>query len=66
MNAYKQLLNEITVFEGNGSGWSLSHIEALDTSLWELDPLRANNYHRLPQCILNKKAVRNIQNDDEE
>ena len=42
MNAYKQLLNEITVFEGNGSGWALSHIKALDVNLWELDPLRSN------------------------
>ena len=66
MNAYKQLLNEITVFEGNGSGWVLSHIESLDTNLWELDPLKAYSYHRLPQWIINKRAVRNIKNTNQE
>ena len=66
MNAYKQFLNEITVFEGNGSGWILSHIESLDANLWELDPLKASSYHRLPQWIINKRAVRNIKNTDQE
>ena len=66
LNAYKQLLNDIDVFERNGSGWVLSHLVALDTSVWELDPLRASNHHRLPQWVINKRAVRNIQNTDNE
>ena len=66
INTYKQLLNEIDVYERNGSGWVLSSLTSLDTSLWELDPLRASSYHRLPQWVINKRAVRNIQNDDQE
>ena len=66
INAYKQLLNEIDVYERNGSGWVLSYLTSLDTSLWELDPLRASSYHRLPQWIINKRAARNIRNDDQE
>ena len=41
--------NEITVFKGNSSVWALFHIEDLGVNLWELDPLRANAYHYLPQ-----------------
>ena len=64
MNAYKQLLNYMDIFEKNGSGWVLSHLKALDTSVWQLDPLRASSHHSLPQWVINKRAVRNIQNKD--
>ena len=57
-----QLLNYIDIYERNGSGWVISRIEALDITLWQLDPLRASSYHRLPAWIINKHAVTNVRN----
>ena len=44
----------------------MNALETLDLSLFELETLRASSYHRLPQWIINKKAVRNIKNQDQE
>ena len=63
-----QLENRIQVWQGDNSGWVLRHLVALDTTVWELDPLHASNStcHPLPKWIQNTKAVLNIRNDDNE
>ena len=58
----EQLINRIEVFEMNGSGWIVSRLVALDTTVWLLDPLRGSTYHALPQWIQNKKSVVNVKN----
>ena len=61
----EQLINRIDVFETCGSGWILSKLVALDTTIWQLDPLRASStFHPLPSWIRNKSAVINVQNKD--
>ena len=47
--------NRIEQYEGMGSGWVVSNLVALDTTVWQLDPLRASTYHRL-SWIINKRA----------
>ena len=56
--------NYIDIDERNGSGWVLSRLEALDITIWQLDPLRASSYRRLPTWIVNKHAVTNVRNTD--
>ena len=46
-----QLQNRIEIYEANGSGWVVSKLVALDTTLWQLDPLRVSTYHPLPTWI---------------
>ena len=61
----KQLLNQIEIYEQNGSGWILSRLVALDTSAWKLNPLRGSStFHSLPHWIRSKHAVVNIRNED--
>ena len=60
IDVYKQLENAISVFQKNGSGWTLSQINSLDLSMWELDPLRGSSYHELPEWIIDKRAVVNV------
>ena len=47
--ASKQLQNRIETYEGtgsgSGSGWIISNLVAVDTTVWQLDPLRASTYH---------------------
>jgi len=62
----KQLVSKIDTFETEGSGWILDRLVKLDCSVYHLDPLRASSYHRLPQWIIKKHAVRNIKNEDQE
>ena len=35
---------------------------ALDTTVWQLDPLRASTYHPLPSWVRNTGTVVNVQN----
>ena len=58
----EQLQNRIATYESVGSGWIISSMIALDTTVWQLDPLRASNYHPLPEWVQHTKSVRNVQN----
>ena len=58
----EQLVNRIEIYEMNGSGWIVSQLIALDTTVWQLDPLRGSTYHALPQWIQDKYAVVNVKN----
>ena len=49
--ASKQLQNLIENYEGTGSGWIISNLAALNTTVWQLDPLRASTYHPLSTWI---------------
>ena len=40
----------------------MSRLEALAIAIWQLDPLGASSYHRLPAWIINKRAVTNVRN----
>ena len=60
----EQLINRIESCEMNGSGWIVSRLIALDTTVWLLDALRGRTFHQLPEWIRPKKAVRNNQNKD--
>ena len=59
-----QLDNRVESFMGRGSGWTFDHFKKLETSVWELDPLRASTYHPLPEWVINTKGVVNVQNSD--
>ena len=54
LSAYEQLISDIKLFQRNESGWVLAHINWLDLTLWELDPLRGSSYHEFPMLIKDK------------
>ena len=61
----KQLKNRVEAYEGTGSGWVISNLVALDTTVWKLDPLRASTYHQLSTWVRNTKCVVNVKNRDQ-
>ena len=61
----KQLENRIETYEGTGSGWVIANLVSLDTTIWQLDPLRASSYHALPKWIQDTLCVLNIKNNDQ-
>ena len=60
----QQLQNNVENYEGLGSGWVLSSLIALDTTAWQLDPLRASTFHPLPDWVQNTLCVVNVKNTD--
>ena len=59
-----ELVNRIETYEMAGSGWIVSNLSSLDTTVWQLDPIRASTFHPLPTWIQAKTAVKNIKNRD--
>ena len=64
--ALRRLWQEIDTYEENGSGWVLDHLIELDLHVVAYDPLRAGAHMKLPQWLTKLKAVRNIQNNDDD
>ena len=61
-----QLADRIVAYEHTGSGWVVQSLLDLDTTIWKLDPLRAETYHALPEWVSNTHCVVNVRNTDNE
>jgi len=53
-------------FQGRGSGWSLDAVQNLELKLAAYQPFASSSYVPLPKVLAAKKAVLNIQNEDEQ
>ena len=62
---YKRILNDIDVYQENGSGWYFVEVVQLEIHTVDFNPSKGSSYIKLPECISNKKAIVNIQNKDE-
>lgn len=66
---YKQLIVESTLtsleeFQERDSGWALSRILDLTININMYNPMHAGCHHNLPQELIFKKAVINVQSND--
>ena len=50
----------------DGSGWRFRSIVSLNVFTAEYKPLKGSSYIPLPSCLASKKAIINMQNEDEE
>lgn len=63
--AFQSIISEEANHEGKGSGWALKSIDDILLRINRFKPLRGKSYIDLPAEIKSKKAVVNVQNDDE-
>ena len=63
-NVYDVLVNKMDSFCKKGSGWTLHQLLKLEVHILEYQPLTASTYFKIPKEIEDKKAVINVQNDD--
>ncbi len=59
----QKMLQSLTKFQREGSGWQLHSIGGLDISVTKFDPLNGSGYSKLPPFITKKKAVINMKNE---
>ena len=62
---YKKITEQIETYEENGSGWYFKEVLNLEIHAAEFNPMNGSSYIPLPDSILNKKAIVNIENKDE-
>ena len=64
-SSFQQLVNRIEMFEKEGSGWTIDQIMNLEIKTITYSPISGSSYITLPKKLQNKKAILNIQNNDE-
>ncbi len=62
----EKMLESLSKFQKEGSGWQLYLIKGLDISVVKFNPLSGSGYSKLPPLIAKKKAVINMKNDDDQ
>ena len=61
----KEILNNLTIYQKNGSGWYFKEVIRLEIHIVEYKPLSGETYIPLPENIMRKKAIINIHNKDD-
>ncbi len=61
-----KMLENLSKFRKEGSGWQLHRIVGLDISVVKFNPLSGSGHSKLPPFIAKKKAVINMKNDDDQ
>ena len=60
----KEILEKISVFQMNGSGWYFKEVSSLEIHIVDYKPIKGSSYIPLPDFIMKKKSIINIQNKD--
>ena len=60
-----KILENITIFQQKGSGWSFKEVVHLEIHTVDFTPMRGSSYIQLPDWIMRKKAIVNIRNKDD-
>ena len=60
----QEIMKNLESYQRNGSGWYLSEVIGLEMHTVEYNPLYGSSYIPLPDWIVRKRAIINIQNKD--
>ena len=61
----KEILNNLSIYQKNGSGWYFKEVIRLEIHIVEYKPLSGGTYIPLPENIMRKKAIINMHNKDD-
>ena len=60
-----EILTKISIYQNNGSGWYFNEVLSLEIHTVDYKPMKGSSYIPLPDFIVKKKAIVNIQNRDQ-
>ena len=60
----KEILERISKFQMNGSGWYFEEVISLEIHIVDYKPMKGSTYIPLPEFIMRKKAIINIESKD--
>ena len=61
----KEILNNLSIYQKKGSGWYFKEVISLEIHIVEYKPMRGGSYISLPNFIMRKKAIINMENEDD-
>ena len=62
----EKMLESLAEYQKRGSGWRLKSVEELEIFFTKYKPLNGKSYKLLPEVIVKKKAVINMENDGDQ
>ena len=62
--ASQKILSAFSTYQKEGSGWTLSEILHLDLNVAQYKPWKGSSYLPLPKKLQDKKAIINVENED--
>ena len=62
----EKMLESLAGYQKLGSGWRLQSVEMLEIFITKFKPLNGKSYKPFPKFIVKKKAVINMENDDDQ
>ena len=65
-NMKNDLLHQIEELKAKGSGWRVNGIISCKLDVATLNPIKGKSYIKLPKYLLDKKAIINMKNNDNE
>ena len=60
-----EILGNLIIYQKNGSGWYFKEVKRLEIHIVEYKPMRGGTYIPLPNFIMRKKALINMENKDD-
>ena len=61
----KEILDNIIIYQKKGSGWYFKEVIRLEIHIVEYKPMKGGSYIPLPNFIMRKKAIINMENEDD-
>ena len=60
----KEILEKISIYQMNGSAWYFKEVTSLEIHIVDYKPIKGSSYIPLPDIIMRKKAIINMENKD--
>ena len=60
----KEILEKISIYQMNDSGWYFKEVSSLEIHMVDYKPIKVSSYIPLPNIIMRKKAIINMENKD--
>ena len=60
-----EILGNLIIYQKKGSGWYFKEVKRLEIHIVEYKPMRDGSYIALPNFIMRKKAITNMENKDD-
>ena len=66
MKIKDKIIENLTVFQKGQSGWKFRSVVSLNVFTAEYNPLKGSSYIPLLSCLFSKRAIINMQNEDDQ
>ena len=61
----REIMEKLVIYQKNGSGWYFKEVMSFEIHIVDYKPIKGSSYIPLPEFLLRKKAIINMENKDD-